>query len=170
MNKKISIGLSIVAIIIIASVLGSYNLAKANRTYFAPTVQTGTATTTTTSLTTGNNTTLILDAYNTVPAAINSATLLLQVVSSSSASTLTITPAYSQDGIDYFENNLASSTTSNNITQGNYSLLTGNTTSSTTRKAISVLTPVRFVKLTISATIGTSTIWAQIVPAREVTN
>jgi hypothetical protein len=164
--KKIIIALLAIALIVVAT-----STVKANRSYFVPVTSTAVATSTVTTLGTSVSTTLVVDSYQTAPTALSSATLLLQNVASSSASTLSIIPSYSQDGVDYFENNIAAATTtlSNNITVLNNYTLAGNTTSSTTRKAITIPTPTRYIKLTFTQTAGTSTVWAQVVPLREVT-
>lgn len=163
MNKILLI-LSIALVLVVTSV----GVAKASRSYFVAAVQTASATSSVTSLVTGVSTSLTLDSYVSIPSKIDNATLLLQVVASSSASTVSITQSFSQDGIDWFEDNIATTSTSNAITQGNYLTLAGNTTSSTTRKAVDIKTPVRYTKLTLTSTVGTSTVWAQIVPARQL--
>ncbi len=171
--KKHLIALSI-GILAIFGIVFSSKLAEANQFYFMPTVQTATATSTVATVAPSTAaTTLILDSYTygTV-AATDKATLLIQNTASTSSSQIKITLTYSQDGVDYFNNNLVATTTagvyvSNLETPNSYSLL-GNTTSSTTRVAISVPTPTRFVKATFTSLVATSTVWAQFVPQRQI--
>ena len=151
----------------------SFGIVKANPSYFMPTVQTTIATSTPAIVTTATSSTLILDSY--AYQAINAtdkATLLIQDTASSSTSQIKISFTYSQDGIDYFNNNLIATTTtgvyvSNLETPNTYSLL-GNTSASTTRVAITLPVPVRFAKVTFTGLVGTSSVWAQIVPQRQI--
>ncbi len=146
--------------------------AGANQLYFPPTIQTDTATTTVQSVSgvvTFNTTPL--DSYNTIPGiALNGATLLVRQVASTSAAITKIEVQYSQDGVDWFENNLSATSTLGNIqeiTTAKTYQITGNTTASSTFKAIGLETPTRYVRAKFSAVAGTSTVWYQFVPRRE---
>ena len=165
--KKVTIVLSIAAILI----MGYVGTAKANRSYFVPTIQTSDSTTTLDYLRSANEV-LTLDAYASSPTAINSATLLIQSVASSTASVQTITIEYSQDGIDWYGNTLSTTTTANpwNISSPMKLTIVGNAVSSTTKTAVLVQTPVRYVRATVATSTALSAVWLQWVPVREVTN
>ncbi len=166
--KKI---LVISAIALVISVAG-FATVKANRSYFVPSVTTSIATSTTSTFpTAATRVTLDLDAYTYAPTALNSATLLIQVVSTTSTSVVTFTPQYSQDGIDWFVDNLSTTTTASNIVLGTSRTfsITGNAVSSTTRVVVSIPTPTRYVRISAANTVASSTLWMQWVPIREMT-
>lgn len=159
----------ITLVVLIGITFGVIETAKANRSYFVPTVQTATATTSVDYMRV-ENATLTLDAYSSTPLAISLATLLVQSIASTSAAVQTITIQYSQDGIDWYQDNLSTTTSSSvialNNTQRTYTI-TGNATASTTRIAISVPTPTRFVRATVATSTALSSVWLQWVPLRE---
>jgi hypothetical protein len=164
--KKLIIGIITIALLAVGT-----TTVLANRSFFVGGPSTSVATSTVTSLGTGQSTTLILDSFNSIPAAVDSTTLLLQFTASTSASVLHIVPSYSMDGVDYYENNItATSSTSNSITVGNFWTLQGNAVSSTTRKAVSIPTPTRYIRVTFTAVTGTSSIWATFATLREGSN
>ena len=144
---------------------------KANRSYFVPYVSTSAATSTTSTFpTAATRVTLDLDAYTYASTALNSATLLIQVVSTTSTSVVTFTRQYSQDGIDWFTDNLSTTTTAGNIALGTGRTfsITGNAVSSTTRAVVSIPTPTRYVRISAANTVASSTLWMQWVPIREM--
>lgn len=166
--KKIATILSI-PVLLIAIILFTQKV-QANRSYFVPSVTTAAATTSVDYMRTANAT-LTLDAYTYQTGAINSATLLIQSVASTSAAVQTITIDYSQDGIDWFNDELSTTTTAATIalnnTPGKYTI-TGNAVSSTTRIALSIPTPTRFVRATVATSTALSSVWMQWVPLREM--
>lgn len=166
--KKIILSVSILVITIF--IVTTTNV-KANRSYFVPSVTTNNAASTSPDYMLVTGATLTLDAYTYQTGAINSATLLIQSVASTSAAVQTITISYSQDGIDWFQDNLSTTTSSAvvslNNTQNRYTI-TGNTTASTTRLAINVPTPTRFVRASVATSTAKSSIWMQWVPVREM--
>lgn len=166
---KLKLTIITLLVVLIGVTFGVIGTAKANRSYFVPTVQTATATSSMDYMR-ATNSTLTLDAYSSTPVAVNSATLLVQSIASTSAAVQTITIQYSQDGIDWFQDNLSTTTSSSvialNNTQRTYTI-TGNATASTTRTAISVPTPTRFVKATVATSTALSSVWLQWVPLRE---
>jgi hypothetical protein len=141
--------------------------------------KTATATTSVNYISAGNaTTTLTCDAYNMDDKiaeykAIDSATLAIQFIASTSASILNTSIEYSTDGIDWFENNLSELSTTTyalSITTPQTITLSGNTTSSTTRKIVSVETPTRYVRAVFTVPVGaaSSSIWAEFIPKIEV--
>lgn len=166
MKLKLTI---ITLVVLIGVTFGVIGTAKANRSYFVPTVQTDIATTSPNYMRVSNEVE-VFDAYSSAPFAVNSATLLVQSVASTSAAVQTITIQYSQDGIDWYQDNLSTTTSSSvialNNTQRTYTI-TGNATASTTRLAISVPTPTRFVRATVATSTALSSVWLQWVPLRE---
>lgn len=113
----------------------------------------------------------------------NEATVLVQFNGSSTSAVLKIAPEYSQDGTDWYENNvgvLATSTNTTNLNQpvaftitaasstiggvGQFSL----SGAATTTKAFTIKTPLRYVRLVISVSGARGAVWAQIVPLKEI--
>jgi len=176
-NKKLFIGLIILIAVIIAGVFFS-KTTYGNQSYVPAysNCQLAPATTTTTTLNPNGSTTLTCDAYNMDTnnpqgTIIDSAVLAIQLTSSTTNTVLTANLTYSQDGVDWYENNLVASSTepdARNITTAQSIILNGNTTASTTRKAISIQTPMRYVRATFTGTVATSTIWAAVIPQKEV--
>lgn len=169
--KKFKLSL-ITAAVIMAVVLAGKSV-SANGSYFVTSVTTASATSSRISISPSASTTLTFDSFvvGSVFAA-DRASLLIQHTASTSLSSVKITLQYSQDGVDWYGNNLAATTSPGSITDittDNTYQLTGNTTSSSTNKIISVLTPTRFVRAVISSAVATSSVWAQFVPIRQVT-
>lgn len=174
--KKYIIITSVIVLIGIGVFVQKVQKANANRLYFVPATKTSTATTSPYWL--GVNaaygtSTLALDSYLYSPTAIDSATLLVQSTASTSASVQKLYFEYSDDGIDWF-NDLIASSTLGTITKNidnstiNSFTITGNSLASTTRFIISVPTPTRYVRATVNAITASSSIWMQWVPVREV--
>ncbi len=172
MNKKI-IG-SIAGLI---GILALASITHANPSQFAPTVQTATATTSVAYMTAGNGTTTLpYDSYNVTYGtntgstyATNMATLLVQTAASSTSSVFSITLQYSQDNIDWYNDNLsqgATTTAVKNVSMANsYTWTAGGT--ATTSKAILIQTPTRYVRSVIGVTGASGAVWQQIVPIKE---
>ncbi len=162
--------------------------------YFAP--QAGSVATTTPSLMTAGTatTTIVYDSYallgtNQFPGQkqdyTDSSTLLIQFSASSTTSTLGWKYEYSQDGIDWYADNLtsgqvASSTINNYAMSNSYTWTFASSTnlcdstvviSTNTRncKIVSVLTPVRFVRVVFSAPAGSANegVFARFVPKKQ---
>lgn len=143
--------------------------AHATALIFPKTVQTATATSTTSFLTPGTGTTtLTYDSYqNGANRKADSATLLVQVQASSTSSVLGISMQYSQDGIDWYGDNLQTATTTTDISASNsYSWKAVSTAQ--LNKAIPFLTPTRFTRAVISDTGANVSVWAQVIPAVQV--
>lgn len=171
MKKIIILSVAVLALLGIFSVA---QIVSANPLYFVPLVTTSSATSSPVTVTIATSSTLTLDSYTYgTTYALDRATLLIQQVASSSATITGISLQYSQDGIDWYSDNLTSTSTTPNlqdITTSKSYQLQGNSTSSTTRKAIIVATPTRFVRAVFLNSVGTSTIWASFVPARQSPN
>lgn len=181
----------------IIAVVFTVQIVKANPTYFPVTVQTATATTTQATMTPGTGTTtLVYDSYASgSPRAASKATLLVQLVASSSPNTkLGIAYEFSQGGpgtncsdtplaCDWFLDagsytfGFATTTKPFDIGQLNQYVWTYASTTlpggvagvtSTSTRAIGIPTPTRFTRVVITM-IGTAggSVWAQIVPQKE---
>lgn len=169
--------------------------AHANPLQFKPTVQTASASSTPAGAFQGNfmtpgtaTSSLAFDSYAAgQPFVTDQAALLLQFVSSSTASQVNINLEYSQDGVDWyqdggtFENAFATSTKPFNLAQVNQYILPSSTstvpglglpsaTGATTTRAILVKTPTRFVRavFSIPGGFGNGAIWSQWVPSRQI--
>lgn len=155
------------AIALVLSLFG-VGMVYANSSFFLPQSQTAAATSSVSFLGLASSTSIVFDSFSAGSTrSADSATLLVQMVSSSSAAILNIIPSYSVDGFDYYDSELATTTTSNSITQANYFTLAGNAVSSTTKKIVSIPTPTRFVKITFTQAVATSSIYAAFVPLRQ---
>lgn len=170
--KKIKYTLIALAAIV-ASVI-AVKIASANGSYFITPVRTAAATSTTSSISPGIATTTL--TYDSLVLgsiyATDRASLLVQDTASNSAAVIGIALQYSQDGIDWYDNNLSGTSSIQsvtNITVANTFTLQGNAVASSSLKIISVPTPTRFVRAVFSGTTGTSSLWAQFVPVRQVT-
>lgn len=163
-----------IALVAIFSLAVIARVASANGSYFISPVRTAAATSTLSVVGPGNGTTTL--TYDSLALgstyATDRASLLIQATASSSSSLLGIAVQYSQDGVDWYDNDLAATTSPGsvtNISSANSYQLSGNSTASTSLKAISVPTPTRFVRAVFTSTVATSSIWAQFVPIRQVT-
>lgn len=165
-------------IITLASIIGiailGVSLAQANNSYILPLVSTAPATSTQIAIApaTGSSTSITLDSYVYGSAfATDRASLLVQQIASTSSSTISIAFTFSQDNIDYFGDSMTSTSTianANDVTTTRSYTIHGNTTASTTRIAIPVPTPTRYIRATITSAIATSSVWAEFVPIRQV--
>jgi len=183
--KKYLIG-GIGALALLVTILA--NKALANSSFFLPSVQTSSATSTPQFLgvnAVNGTSTLVYDSYNNgAPSSVpnsspnsgiykttDSAVLLVQSTASTSASIQKLYFQYSQDGIDWFDDYVSTSTSSRTVTYNAFSpnaiTINGSAVASTTRFALSVFTPTRYVKAIVNATTASSSIWMQWVPRRE---
>lgn len=144
--------------------------AHANPSDFT-TVKSAASTTTVTYIVSGGNaTTTPYDALNGDNAA-DSAVLLTQFAASSTSSVLGIKIQYSQDGIDWYDDNLLEST--NSTTSPTYSMQIPNTYSwtavgtATSSKAIAVPTPTRYVRAVYTMTGAAGAVWNQMVVKKQ---
>lgn len=152
----------------------------------------GTATTSPRYINAGNATsTLSCDSYtlssnNIVPTAMSSAVLLLQYAGSSTSAILNTNIEFSNDNIDWYQNNLldymstttpiASLNTTESMSWTFSSTTAGggrisNSTATSTR-AVSIPVPTRYVRAVFTVPIGAAAgaVWAQIIPKKEAAN
>lgn len=183
MKKKIIAIISAIA----AFALGAagVTVAFASVSYFLTPVSTSgtygsTATTTTNTL--GINTgttTLTADSFQAIGNTANyggenyatdKSTLLINTISSSSAAVLKITLQYSQDGVNWYNNDLSTTTSAGSIEISIPVVYTisGNSVSSTTNTALSVATPTRYYRAVFTNSGASTTMWAQFVPERQM--
>lgn len=168
LSKKVV--LSVLAAIVGVGFVGGALVAHANPLQFVPTVQTATATTTRAYLTTATTATTTFDSFTPggqIKAA-NNATFFLQVEASSTSSIIGVKFQYSQDGVDWYEDNisLAATTTVTNI-QTPHSYTWPAQTVATSSRAFTVPTPTRYVRAVVSTTGASASIWNQFIPLRE---
>lgn len=156
-----------------------FGTAYANPAFFNPPITTSTASSTPAYLTVATaTTTLTYDTFvNGSTYKADSAVLLTQFTASSTASLLTITPEYSQDGIDWYQDNLNTQGTTSPSTSlqvpHTYSWLFASSTiggqPATPRvsKAILLTTPTRFIRIIYTITGNSGAVWGEIVPNKQ---
>lgn len=168
----------VLAIVALISVT-VFSVARANPTYLPPhsACSTSSATSSVSSISTSTATiTLTCDSYAlatglTDPTAMTSAVLAMQYRAPQATTALTVTLQYSEDNVDWYDDNLgtvATTTGPTNIAPAKtYFWLVG--TTSTSSKVVDVRTPTRYVRAQFTATAGaaTSTIWATFIPRKE---
>lgn len=186
MTKNFSVTAIVVSIIVIA--LASVGIAKANPFYTGTKASSATATTTVSFLTpgTGTTTTPIYDSYEvngtnqknsgnvTLP---DTVAVLLQGAASSTASTLTIACEFSDDGVDWYQNEIfpASSTlaiaapVTSVFTYASSSAAVGGVALGADRfsKLITCPVPLRYVRTVITNTGANASVWRSIVPTKQ---
>lgn len=132
-------------------------------------VNTAAATTTVAYITPGTATTTL--TYDSLFAASDQAVLLTQFAASSTSSVLNITMQYSQDGIDWYGDNLLVST--NSTSTPAKSIQIGNTytwtaaVTATTSKAIFIPTPTRYTRVQYSMTGAAGAVWGSMVAKKQ---
>lgn len=132
-------------------------------------VSTAAATTTVSYMTAGTATTTL--TYDSLYTGSDSAVLLTQFAASSTSSVLNITVQYSQDGIDWYGDNLmvltnSTSTPAKSIQIGNtYTWLAAST--ATTSKAVLIPTPARYSRIQYSMTGAAGAVWGQMVAKKQ---
>lgn len=105
------------------------------------------------------------------PTAMQSAVLALQVKSLSTATILSITPQYSDDGVDWYDDNMGAVGTTTGLTSvsqvKSFTWTMG--TTSTSSKLITMVTPIRYIRVILQNSAGapTSTVWATFIPRKE---
>ncbi len=105
------------------------------------------------------------------PNASDGATLFVQMAASSTSSVLGIQLQYSQNGIDWFDDDLlqltnATTTQATNVAVANsYTWKAAGT--ATTSKAFNVPTPTRYVRAVISATGANAAVWKVIIAKKQ---
>lgn len=181
--------------VIIASVLAFLSLgvagfAYANPSYFAAGVSTNNAATTTPAFMTpgtGTSTTPVYDSYAlTVNGGVQTKTefagVLVNFCGSSTAAVLKVAVEYSQDNVDWYRNYVLSpnqiGTTTNpyvigtpfttNWTFASSSVGGSGTLATCSTAAISVPTPFRYMRIVNSITGANGSVWASIVPTKEI--
>jgi len=175
--KKIILTLALVSVFALTGVASAASL------YFSPGVYSSTATTTPTFIGAGLGTsTLVYDTYNQGNNyATDKATLLMQLAASSTATVLNINLEYSQDGIDWYKDNInygATTTASVSLnTTANYSWTFASSTvggiavtaanGATSTKALIIPTPLRFVRTVFTMTGSAGALWSSIIPIKQ---
>lgn len=171
------------------SLIMMVGVVHANPSYFAPQAKTALATTSPAYILPGTATsTVTYDSFNTDgtnessgpqnPIAANSATLLVQFTASSTSSVLNVAIERSDDGIDWYQDNLsalATTTPAQNIgvpTSYTWTYATstiGGVVNPTNRlgKSLFIQTPTRYTRAVFTAVGANSAVWAQFVPTKE---
>jgi hypothetical protein len=142
--------------------------AHANPLYFPPTAQTSSATSSPAYMTSGAATsTLSYDAYQAgVTKAVDKGVVLIQTVASSTSSAYTFAVQYSQDNVDWYQDNTLATSTNPNIGNAqNFTFTAAGT--ATTSRAISISFPTRYVRVQASVLGAAGAVWMQIVPQRQ---
>lgn len=166
MNIKIKAAI-VCGIVAAALSLGAFT-AYANPFQFVPTTQFATATTTRQYIITGgNSTTTTFDAFaQGQPKAIDKGVLGVQMEASSTSSVLNVALQYSNDGIDWYSDQLLSTTTTMDISVANSYKWTAINTA-TTSKMVNVQFPTRYVRAIFSEAGAGAAIWWQFTPQRQ---
>lgn len=166
------------------AMLASATVAYANPSFFAPQAMTATATSSPAFLTAGVATsTVVYDSFNlngtnqpvaSDPTAADEATLLLQFTGSSTSAVLNVNIEYSNDNVDWYQDNLEATTSGPfSITQPDTYTWTyaasqiGGVTVARVGKAISLVTPTRYTRAVISTTGANGSVWVQFVPKKQ---
>lgn len=164
MKKYLIITLALVAIFSATWVLAGQEM-------FIVGSSTNTATSTYNIVDTVTSDTLVFDSFEEgKDFKSNEAYVLLMQKASTSASQIAVTASYSQNGIDYYINNLATTTTASAVILGSsptWTLL-GNSVASSTYVTFKIDTPTRFTKLTFTGLVGTSSVYAKILPVTNI--
>lgn len=159
----------VLAIVAVGLLIFGYTLrAHASAPDFNQT-STAAATTTLSYIGIGTGTTTL--AYDSMFTGSDSAVLLTQFTASSTSSVLNIGVEYSQDGIDWYSDDLLTSL--NSTTTPIKSIQVANTYSWTaagtarTSKAIEIPTPTRYMRATYSMTGAAGAVWGSIVSKKQ---
>ena len=169
MARNDLVGVGIVTVVaIIASILFTFSQVHANSPDFNQS-STAAATTTIVYMTPGTGTTTL--AYDSLDNGSDSAVLLTQFTASSTSATLAIRLQYSQNGIDWYDDNLLSST--NSTTTAVKTVNVANSyawaaaAAGANLKAIDVPTPTRYVRAIYSVTGANAGVWASLVAKKQ---
>lgn len=175
MKKKIIFAASLIALFVAIFVGSNIQKAEANPLSFTPSIYyPAQATTTLVYLSSSGTASFNYDTYyagSSTPSGFKTdgATLLLQTTASSTSSVYTVSYNFSQDGQEYYADNISQPATTSTFSLGgayNYKLFAVGTTRAF--NAIPVPTPTRFVKVTVTASGAPGAFWAQLVPAKQV--
>lgn len=169
-NKILGIGLTVLGL-----ALATFITVHANPSQIPvhSNCSTASATTSTQLIATSTPTyTLTCDAYNlatgySVGLSLNSASLAFQI--SATSSIINMNLQYSNDGIDWYDNEMVAQGTS--IATTTITNPTGYTlTAGTSKKIVRVDTPTRYVRAIFNGPAGqaTTTIWAEFIPKQEI--
>ncbi len=180
MNPKV------LAAAVLLAVLAFAGVAYANPFYIAGKASSAAATTTVTYMTPGTaTTTVVYDSYEisgtnqknqgnlTVP---NQVAVVVQGVSSSSISVLNLACEYSDDNIDWYQNDVFAATSSGNIPIAAPSTFTYTFASTTLNgvangnkfaKVVQCPLPLRFVRAVVSNTGANLSVWSAIIPTKQ---
>lgn len=183
MNRKFIFG-----VIASGALLFGAQIAFANPSFFAPFAKTSTATSSPAYLTAGTATsTIVYDSFNlngtnqsapSDPLAADTAVLAVQFTASSTASILGIAIERSDDGVDWYQDNLSTfATTSPQASlqvpmtySWGFSSSTINgvlNTSSRVGKVITVPTPTRYTRAVLTMTGAAGAVWAEWIPKKQ---
>lgn len=159
---------SIFALALIAG-LGAYQTAKANPIFFPPPTSSAAATTTQTAVAAGA--TVVLTSYdsfaNYSTTGAEGVTFLIQNTPAANA-VLNLKFQYSDDGVDWYEDNVNVSTTTNVIALTAPVTFTWTPgTTATSSKAFMIKTPTRFVRPVASSTTAANNLWVRFVPTKQ---
>jgi len=179
----------IIGIIIGISIVGFSSFVYANPSYFVPTYATATATTSPAYMTPGTaTTTLTFDAYDIDqtdesrgfnPTVLGGLSLAVQYTGSSTDSKLNWQYEFSDDGIDWYWENIETNTNatttqvaqSNRIYEWPFASSTSITGGSSDRahKLITVPTPTRYIRTHLYLPVGSTNgaIWAEFIPIKQ---
>lgn len=169
-NLKRSSLISLAGIALLVAILaiaGFAQHAKANALDMG-TKSSAAATTTVTYFTTTTATTTLItyDSFaNGDPNAFDKLALSTQFAASSTASVLSIYIQYSQDGIDWYDNN-TTSTSTGDISGPIYNTWTAAGTA-TSSKIITVNTPTRFTRVNYAIKGASGAVWAQFISQKQ---
>lgn len=172
MNNKFKIAIS-VGILSLLSAFLIVRISHANPAAFSTGVQTAAATTSPAYMGIGTGTSTL--TYNSSisgnPLKPDSSALLIQFAASSTSAVLNISIQYSQDGIDWYNdnisNNVATTTIPINLSvASSYTWKAAGT--ATTGVIINVPTPTRYVRAVSSLTGAAGAVWEQFVPNKQI--
>lgn len=183
-HKKTFAGLITLAAILLASLFFGVTKVDANPSYFSNSQSNTTATSSPFFLTVGTNatTTLAYDTGASISQVLNSAVLLQQFIGSSTSAVLTDRFEYSQNGQDWYSDNLIGSQAITGTTSQSIDISTSNSykwtyatadiggatsTQNNNPKIIEVVVPTRFVRV-ISTIVGANgAVWEQFIGIRQ---
>lgn len=156
----------------------------ANPSFFSPQAMSATATSSPAFLGVGTaTTTMVYDSYNlngtnqavvNDPTAAEAATLVMQFTGSSTSAVLNVNIEYSQDNVDWYQDNLEATTSGPfSITQPDTYTWTyaasnvGGVPVTRVGKAISIVTPMRYVRAVFSMTGANGSVWGAFIPEKQ---
>lgn len=176
-TKNIKFAGVIVALLALLGIMGYAASVQANPLRFPPAVTTASATTSATFLTVAGATTTLVtyDSYanNGISGggstqALDQAAVLIQLAASSTSSQLNLTVQHSQDGIDWYDDEVFTPTSAgyNNILNPVvFTWLAAST--ATTSKAMVVKTPLRYMRVQAKISGAAGAVWAAIQPQKQ---